>query len=275
MAVDTRPAWANQLETALRTLRDVESVSVQLEGAEVRELHVLTSSQRSPKQIVRDIQTLLLTRFGKTIDHRVVSVAYTRASTSTDEPPAVLAVPRPAAFTPVESAPAPSPPTTPATAPRRDAGSKPATEGRIRFASVNLYVSGPRAQAQVELRWKGITRMGSATGTATREGSYGLVAAAAVAAISEFLADDWGLSVLGVDFVKLAKKDAAVVGLTLLSHRQEKTLVGCCSVEQDVPQAVALATLAALNRVVGGLETREPTEYVLRPASTQEASEAR
>jgi hypothetical protein len=61
----------------------------------------------------------------------------------------------------------------------------------------------------------------------------------------------------------------------LVAHREHKSLVGCCTVEQDVPQAVALATLAALNRVVGGLETREPTEYVLRPTSNQEASEAR
>ena len=46
-----------------------------------------------------------------------------------------------------------------------------------------------------------------------------------------------------------------------------KRLVGCCTVEQDAQQAVALATLAALNRVVGGLRTKEPTEYVLRPTS--------
>jgi hypothetical protein len=41
---------------------------------EVDELHVLTSLDRSPKQTVRDAQSLLMARFGVTIDHRVVSV---------------------------------------------------------------------------------------------------------------------------------------------------------------------------------------------------------
>jgi hypothetical protein len=41
---------------------------------EVDELHVLTGAERAPKQTVRDVQTLLMARFGVTIDHRVVSV---------------------------------------------------------------------------------------------------------------------------------------------------------------------------------------------------------
>jgi hypothetical protein len=58
------------------------------------------------------------------------------------------------------------------------------------------------------------------------------------------------------------------VALELLAHRTQKSLAGCCMVEQDAPEAVVLATLSALNRIVGGLPTREPTEYVLRPASS-------
>lgn len=42
---------------------------------EVDELHVLTTLERVPKQTVRDVQTLLMARFGVTTDHRVVSVA--------------------------------------------------------------------------------------------------------------------------------------------------------------------------------------------------------
>ena len=39
-------------------------------------------------------------------------------------------------------------------------------------------------------------------------------------------------------------------------------------VEQDVAQSVVYATLAAVNRVLGGLRSREPVEYELRPTST-------
>lgn len=41
---------------------------------EVDELHVLTTVERAPKQTVRDVQTLMMARFGITTDHRVVSV---------------------------------------------------------------------------------------------------------------------------------------------------------------------------------------------------------
>jgi hypothetical protein len=148
-------------------------------------------------------------------------------------------------------------------------------DGRIRFSSVNLFVSGPRAQVQVELRWKGLERVGTASGNATREGSGMLVAAATIHALAEFLEDEWALGVTAAEVLRVGRRDVAVVTLSLLAHRDEKTLVGSCVVEQDVPQAVALATLAALNRVMGALETRVPTEFVLRPASTQEDSEAK
>jgi hypothetical protein len=40
----------------------------------VDELHVLTSLDKSPKQAVRDTQTVLMARFGIPTDHRVISV---------------------------------------------------------------------------------------------------------------------------------------------------------------------------------------------------------
>lgn len=41
---------------------------------EVDEVHVLASLDKSPKHAVRDVQTLLMARFGVTTDHRVISV---------------------------------------------------------------------------------------------------------------------------------------------------------------------------------------------------------
>ena len=248
MAVDaTDLPWPKRAEAAIRSLRDVEGASVQIEDDDIREIHVLTSSARPAKQIVRDVQTLLLTRFNRPIDHRVVSVAYAR--------------PGPAL--------APHPPREPVAEPEE----QPAH--RIRFGSVNLYVAAGRAQAQVELGWKGLTRLGTATGSATREGAHGLIATATLGAVQEFLEDGLALSLQDIDLLRLGKQDVVVVSLSLLAHRSEKTLVGCCTVEQDTQQAVVLATLSALNRVVGGLRTREPTEYVLRPASTEETSGAK
>ncbi len=181
------------------------------------------------------------------------------------------------AFTkPAPSEPAVAPAPAPAVAPSARAAPAPGPEPefetagaeRIRFGSVNLFVSGPRTQAQVELRWKGLARMGGASGWSTRDGAHRLVAQATLAAVQEFLDGEVAFSHPEVEFVRVGRRRMALVALSLLAHRQEKTLVGSCAVEQDAQQAVVLATLAALNRIVGGLPTRVPTEYVLRPTST-------
>jgi hypothetical protein len=260
VAVDTHSAlWTSRIEAALKTLRDVDAVAVKADGTVIREIHVVTSSSRRPNLLVRDIQTLLLTRFQHSIDRRVVSVV-----TVTHDRQA----PSPAAETASETQPQES------VAAEIPAEPEPPLDERIRFGSVNLYVAGLRAQAQVELRWKGVSRMGSASGWSTRDGASRLIAAATVNAIQEFLDDDIALSVGEVGMMAMGRHQVALVGLTMLAHRQEKMLVGSCAVEQDAQQAVVLATLAALNRVVGGLHIKEPTEYVLRPAAVREDSGA-
>jgi hypothetical protein len=42
--------------------------------AEPREVHVLASSGKPPKQVVRDIQSLAMASYGLALDHRIVSV---------------------------------------------------------------------------------------------------------------------------------------------------------------------------------------------------------
>ena len=268
MSVDVRSSWILKAEEAIRALRDVESVSIQGDEDSIREIHVLSRSNRAPKLIVRDIQTVLLTRFNRAIDYRVVSVAYLGDSMTVPEPPQPV-LPLPPAMTPPPAVAAPSGEV--ASVPAGAATPAPAASGaeRIRFGSVNLFVSGPRTQAQVELRWRGLPRMGSASGWSTRAGAHRLIAQATVSAVREFLAEDVALSAQDVEFLKLGRNRLAVVSLSLLVGRQEKLLVGTCAVEQDVPQAVVCATLAALNRVVAGLRPLEPTEYVVRPTPGQ------
>ncbi len=274
MAVDAfGPGFSHKAEAALRELRDVDGVSLQMHGEKVSEIHVETRSRRPAKQIVRDVQTILRTRFGHQIDHRVVSVAYTEA------PPVGPVASTPAAHA-EHAAPVPSaaPQAAPAAPAPSGAGAPRAAvepDERMRFESVNVFVSGPRVQAQVELRWKGLSRVGSASGLTSRDAAGALVAAATVAAIQEFLEDDFGLGRAEVADLRLGGHEVKIVAVPLVAHRMEKVLVGSCTVEQDAQQAVVLATLAAVNRVLGGLRAREPIEYVLRPTSREEASGAK
>lgn len=69
------PEQRRRVERDLCTIPGIHSVRV-VPGFErdVDELHVVTSPDRAPKQTVRDVQTLLMARFGIATDHRVVSV---------------------------------------------------------------------------------------------------------------------------------------------------------------------------------------------------------
>jgi len=269
VAVETAGSgWPERAEAVIRNLESVDAVTVIPEGDEIREIHVETSSSKKAKQIVRDVQTILRTRLNRGINYRIVSVAYVRKQPMAPRPQVVHTEPRQVEAPPTVRPVAPA-------LPEEDAESLADRSGdRIRFESVNLFVSGPRVQAQVELRWRGLARTGSAAGLGSREDAYELVANATVAAVQEFLEDGVALGGASVERLKLARHDVMVVAVPLLAHRTEKLLVGSCTVERDAQQAVALATLASLNRVAGGLRVREPVEYVLRPASAQEASEA-
>ncbi|MGQ9791420.1 MAG: hypothetical protein ACUVR7_12265 [Armatimonadota bacterium] len=70
------PVPAEQVEHVIRQLRDVLSARVVVDktGA-IQEIHVLVSSNRSPKQVVRDIESALLASHGIVVDHRKISVA--------------------------------------------------------------------------------------------------------------------------------------------------------------------------------------------------------
>ncbi len=301
--MDTTPQnWTALAEAKLRQLRGVDGARIRTEDDEIREIHVTSGSHRTAKQIVRDVQTVLQTFFDRSIDHRVVSVAFTRDLAAAVEDPEAVAhtdtrvangsagghersqVPDlptgsnpgvPNSPGPVRNAPA-NPPVTPPPPPApispgreahvsEDAGN---AADRIRFSSVNLRVSGRRARAEVELHWMGMPRSASAEGYGTRDGALRLIAQATLATVQEFLDEQLALSLDAVEVTRAGRGDVVVVALELLAHRTQKSLAGCCPVGEDVQEAVVLATLSALNRIVGGLPMREPTEYVLRPTSS-------
>src|SRR5918992_2026340 len=51
-----------------------------------REIHVVATAERPPKQLVRDVQSLAAARFGISIDHRIVSVVQLDDQVSLDAP---------------------------------------------------------------------------------------------------------------------------------------------------------------------------------------------
>lgn len=69
MAVNFR-----ELEENLTRMESVDAVRVVNQGNTIVELHVIAAADRPSKQVVRDVQSLAMARFGVAIDRRVISV---------------------------------------------------------------------------------------------------------------------------------------------------------------------------------------------------------
>ena len=78
-----------EIEETLARLPSINAVRLAADGSEVREVHVLASPEKAAKQVVRDVQTLALARFGIAIDRRAISVVQIgpeRIGTDEDRP---------------------------------------------------------------------------------------------------------------------------------------------------------------------------------------------
>jgi hypothetical protein len=62
------------LEREINKLDGVTSCRVLSTGVEIEEIHVISPPDRTPKKVVRDIESLLLVHFGIRIDHRKISI---------------------------------------------------------------------------------------------------------------------------------------------------------------------------------------------------------
>jgi hypothetical protein len=64
-----------ELETSLVRLPGIQAARVVTDGtAAPTEIHVLADREKTPKQLVRDIQSLAMAQFDIEIDHRIVSI---------------------------------------------------------------------------------------------------------------------------------------------------------------------------------------------------------
>ena len=67
---------SGDIEAIICRLKDIIAVSVVTDAhGDLTEIHVLASGGRSPKQVVRDVESALMARLGFAVDHKKISVA--------------------------------------------------------------------------------------------------------------------------------------------------------------------------------------------------------
>jgi len=84
-----------ELEESISRLDSVDAVRIVGDGDKVAEVHVLAAPSKAPKQVVRDVQSLAMARYGANIDRRVISVVQLAAEAfrnRTLERPALVSI---------------------------------------------------------------------------------------------------------------------------------------------------------------------------------------
>jgi hypothetical protein len=241
------------VERALTGLKDVRSARIVTNDAGgILEIHVVADTARSAKMVARDVESILVAKIGLSIDHRKISVAQVEEETEET----------------AEAGPTSQAEAKPAKRVEAPAGLYLTPEDkRIEFVGVSLAQSNLVAQVRVELSRDGVGTVAEATGADSTDSVLRIVAEATMEAVQRYFENGGLFTVTAVEQMTVGGKPIVVVVVAHVYERGERVLVGACPTSGDVPRAVALATLDAVNRFLRRLEPKEPTEYEIGPAS--------
>ncbi len=222
-----RPRFAaTEAEALIRTLPGVVSarIVVDADGAP-REVHVLATTDLGPKQVVRNVESAMLARFGARVDHRSISVAQSGAPRVAEAPPEQV----------------PSPVMTPVVAPPPGRG--------IYFEDVEVRRSRTTGLAcTVTLRVGVDHYTGEASGMESSRARGELAATATVRALAPLLTDGVALAFEDCVAVHVGERTYAFVVVSGRTGRDTTVLSGSAEVRDGLEIAAVLAVLDATER---------------------------
>lgn len=222
--MDAMPvARVEEIESALCGIAEIRAARVVTNpGGTIAEVHILATAEKPPKQLVRDVESLLMALFGIPLDHKKVSIAQ-------------LGV----ASMPAAGGGAPEPPRV----------------SRPKITSVNAAVAGLVSSAQVMLLIDGTEYIGRASGSASATARLRQVAEATLDSVSQWIGEAATFGLEDVTIVALGRASVAVACVTVVASGGEHTYSGSALVRQGENEAIVRATLDAINRRVGLLTT--------------------
>jgi len=204
---------------------------------DVSEVHVLTTTEVSPKQTVRNVESALLANLGMRVSHKKISVA-------TSEGPAAEAI-RAGRYTPVMATQV-IPPDEPIMLP-----SPTSTKRRLYFEDVEVRRSRTNGMScRVTLRAGADVYVGEAQGLETDRLRTETAARAAVAAVSQADTEGRALAFEGARVIEAFDRQFAFVALTTRFGRETALLTGSAEIKDGIETASVLAVLDATNRWV-------------------------
>jgi hypothetical protein len=197
----------NIFEEMINKINGVISTKIIHQDNNVQEMHILANNLRAPKQIVRDIESILLTSFDYRIDRKVISIAQIETDDSD----------------PIK---------------------------RIKFGGISLDVQGNTVECKVKLLYEEEEFFVSQIGIKTATNRKKIVAKATIDAVERILGQTFIFDVQ--DVISTTNRDITFISVlvNMVINESEETMVGSAIVRNDVSEAIAKATLAAINRRV-------------------------
>lgn len=231
-------------EELILTLPGVISARiVAADSGAIDQIHVLTTSELTPKQMVRNIESALIAHLAMRIDHRKISVA----TTSGESKPRLLEADVKAPSVPSESRDARDE--------REQSGSggpSPRTgpfARRLYFEDVEVRGSRSKGlSCRVTLRKGNSSFIGEALGIEGDRSRVELAARATLLAIADADNREGQLGVQGVKVFDAFERTFVFVAVSVRSGRENKMLTGSVEMRESAESAGVLAVLDATNR---------------------------
>jgi hypothetical protein len=213
------PWGMKRLENLITSLTGVLSARVVANGqSEITEIHVLTTTDVQPKQVVRNIESALMAQLGMRIDHRKVSVAQTA-----DERP-------------IEAL-------------QNEAITERAKKRVVVFRSLEVRPSDrpQRVLVRVRLAFEGREAEAEEQGTDTTRNRVEAAARAAAECLDDLLHDN-SVALEGAQIIEAFERDFVLVAVHGLGGREAQLLIGTCEIRESAERSAVLAVLDATNR---------------------------
>ena len=289
-----RDAWVTDAQRWIAQINGVLQCKIDLdEAGGIAGVHVVAGMERDPRHIVRDVESLLKARLDLDVYYKKIGVVQVvdngpRAGTAEPDRPAARAgharpgpvvvpgsgvtfhPPRPSDDH-ADDVPLMPPPSAAASQPGGRAGELPDPipailvaedlDTRIVCGGVGVMASEATLRAEVHLRAGSVEARGLREGPNHAESDIQLVAQAALAAVTELVADPVLLHLREVRLLEVGGKPIVLTAIDLVEGRQSTTLFGTCGTSHNRQQAVVHAVLDALNRrlALSGLKTLKGT----------------
>ncbi len=212
------PDLIGEIEQTLSQVAEISAARIvsSQEGV-IQEIHILASPAKSPKQIVRDIESTIMARFGIPIDHKKVSIAQLGSESTVVQDREVPDV------------------------------------SRARIHAIHTETIGARAVSIVTLEMDGELHRGTAEGPASVSSQQRLVAEATLQSVEDFVQGRIAFALEDVAVFALGREKVASTCVALVTPQGEQVFTGTAMVKGSETDSIARATLDAINRRLGFL----------------------